>query len=1010
MTTEQINRLCAFVNSYLFSEVWNTPYLEHRYNIIPISPNTRSVVGTWSMDMETTNLPTALDHYFVYMLPKNLLKGLEISSSDWTTVAAFQATSRLQLRIHGTNGELLFPAKIFIRDSQVADTLLIAIDKKMFRKILPAPCRKDDIFIGLYYDSDTTGTVTTACYQPTTTEACLAAYAAANTATTIIINGREAHDLLVTDISIGDYVVLINDQDIDFTFDLDLTHAQTSRTFLSERDGHRKYIVHIPKALNPTARVITNDTCDIYIRPKNSRVNGLYLHRCQAVAHDSLTQITYNDFAIPMYLIDAYCAALAVEEVTLHIQVRTQSKDNILIRDAHYTDLLYALPDTEILDILEGQGPANLQFWTANQLEQSGYVRLLEQTPSLVQPSNVVDYVDALGYYQTLALICPRVRRYVIDAILPHTFNLGYPAVLTNMKFDVVVFINGLKLKNEYVSTAMAVDGLLTVTVADTVPLAEGDALICELFESSTSEAVYQFAPKAGYNTLEIAYDTPAIYELRDLTVPVVGVDMESSTSYIARALADVGTMITSNGISTITFNSTVYGKLYIIQNNKGYYKFSVDIAQYTDALSAIAIPIKTSIFEREGTSVDVTVDAVNNASLGGTSRCVPLGYLSGHYTLTYVSGAVCTAIGHTWNELVPTGAGMGHAYGIYIGPGNGVGVLAPGFSHPAGYVTADAAEAAFANTHADLFFDGSVNINMWYEDSISGSLSNSGSVIFRLVRAEETAPILSDRPYLAFMNGYALCEGVDYHLATVTDSQGNVAFKQLLIQGMKYLQPSNNIVEIIIPNEVILDSFNDFIKSTNINTLDDQLFWCNNLSQLSIDGVMIKDVTRLNGLMTASTLSTHMGGLMGVRTMVPAEAKAFIDTYHIDDDLARYRLLCAFFRERLAVVPPIIVIDDSYQLYSIYLNNIIRDVIVGTKVLNFDPVASRMLSQVPEYEYLKAFDLVFTKTFDLRFIDLYPLYQNHAIDGIDSYNAILRLVAASLPADTITDGDTVHE
>ena len=93
-------------------------------------------------------------------------------------------------------------------------------------------------------------------------------------------------------------------------------------------------------------KIITHNTCDFWIRRRLSKEPyGKYLHRVKLdnSSRDTVTQVTHNDMSIPLYVLDAYRDYLEVEELTVHLVGRIHDKDNVLIRDASFIDLLYTM-------------------------------------------------------------------------------------------------------------------------------------------------------------------------------------------------------------------------------------------------------------------------------------------------------------------------------------------------------------------------------------------------------------------------------------------------------------------------------------------------------------------------------------------------------------------------------------------------------------------------------------------------------------------------------------------
>jgi hypothetical protein len=137
---------------------------------------------------------------------------------------------------------------------------------------------------------------------------------------------------------------------------------------------------------------------------------GTYIH---TTSDKTIDQITHNDFSIPRYIVDAHKDLISDESVYVNVKLRTYEKDNSLFSNGYYWDILYdTQTDEEILSHLLGQiDSTNLWFWKASVLEKSLITKnLLRCNP--ITTDNVDQYIQELGYFNTLRLICDRLISY----------------------------------------------------------------------------------------------------------------------------------------------------------------------------------------------------------------------------------------------------------------------------------------------------------------------------------------------------------------------------------------------------------------------------------------------------------------------------------------------------------------------------------------------------------------------------------------------------------------------
>ena len=167
---------------------------------------------------------------------------------------------------------------------------------------------------------------------------------------------------------------------------------------------------------------------------------------------------------------------------------------------------------------------------------------------------------------------------------------------------------------------------------------------------------------------------------------------------------------------------------------------------------------------------------------------------------------------------------------------------------------------------------------------------------------------------------------------------------------------------------------------------------------------------------------------------MCPVTVKEFLDQYGSDLDVARITAILTYFRTAAKPIPPIEVLPYSHKVYSILLNTVLHDALIEQLSLIYDADAERMVDQISDYMSLKQSDVVFLHTctcgktvtteenaicpechtrvvrnLDLRYIDILPSYRLNDSYDPDLYRAMLQLIRALFPTDSITDGDTVN-
>ena len=593
-------KLANFLNDYLTSNVWNETLSEYRRNIIPKIVSKQAVCGECIIEYTRMTLPSPTTLYYLYIVPDWTFGGINIDLDTWVPLDTFLSQNKLILNVHGLAGQMYYRNEIFITSSLDNDSVYLAVTASMFKKInstVPITNKPKDIVVAPYLDSDIKDDMLLSCFCPKSQVEVIDVYNHTIDATTVYLNGREAVIDTAEDIHINDYVEIINDHTVYCTFDIDLQNPDQNRQFDSVKDGVRKQIIHIPKSLNPDDRVITNNTCDVFIRPTdidNAKLKGLFMHRCQ---YDiPVSQITHNDFSIPIYVLESYKEYLNTEELTLHVICRCHDKINHLVRNKSYIDLLYTHDDDIILDFLENNKPRpaeHIEFWNAASLEQTEYVKMIEDVPSSITPDIVPKYIDDLGYHNAIALASRSIQRGYITAAMSHKLAVRIPTLFREAEVYVSLFIAGKRLLNSLVTVHSIIDDYVEVDIDNSVVFNVGDEFIIELYEKLPEHTI-RLSPIITDKTFTIPYDEFYIAEEHILTTPVKGIDIEKSKSYEEINVAEVADVKIENNIITIIFKDVAFGKDYILQNRDGTYPFIKHILDLSTDKDPIVINLTT--------------------------------------------------------------------------------------------------------------------------------------------------------------------------------------------------------------------------------------------------------------------------------------------------------------------------------------------------------------------------------------------------------------------------------
>lgn len=612
----------AVLNQYIVDKVWNEPISEYRENIRPSLLSPRSHTGNFTGNGGTIlPLPTKNTPYFVYGLSdSDMCIHLNIPNNTWVSAVDICNLHRTLFHMYSYKGHMFHKGQIYLRYNQTRTALYIAVAKPMVNKFLPVN-KLTEVYFTVYFDSDLLNDITAysflipkSDYDGSYLYSVQQAFnSAANLyQTTLYVNGLECTHPNYVPI-IGDYIDLIYDTNIVAAFDVDLTDMDSSlQMYYSETDKTYKQLIHVPKAMNPDHKVITHNTCDFYVRKKTTNgrlpIEGVYLHRCADI---TVGQVTHNDMSVPIYILDAFRDHLDTQRITIHVKVRIHDKDNVLLRDKSYIDLLYTHSDEDIVDFLLGKKLLkypDLNFWTANALEKTVYLQLMFDVDEKILPGNITKYVQGLGYYHVLALICERIVHTQVTDAFGGSLTFTKPYVYRGKQILPIVYLNGKKIHQQYVSITFQDDTFIEVTLSDDIDTEVGDTLTLAMYLDD-NRAIPHLVPNNNTNVFSIPHKDFTIYEKIDTYVQgrYKGVDKTSSVRYVDRSKSlGLYSVVSTGGDTVIYFSEEAYGKSYILLNNNcSYYwnlnldslisngnNVAVDLARYVSGSSSITAPI----------------------------------------------------------------------------------------------------------------------------------------------------------------------------------------------------------------------------------------------------------------------------------------------------------------------------------------------------------------------------------------------------------------------------------
>lgn len=597
--------ISSSLNLFCFLNIWNEPHSEYRVNIKPTMITDHSKTGVVNINGRRVELPTLNEPYYIYSISKSHFRNaFELPTMEWYRGDRLCNDHGIVLNVYTEQGRMCSLGEVHITMFSNEHSYILAVSKNMLSKL----CNhvdSDKIYVTIYKDSDIANKITAYPYKVPSND--INGTYRINIATKlteindpsrviVYINGYQSTITSYTTIQPGDIVDIIHDENIIFDYTIDLTDIDKHRIYYSEMDKMSKLLVHTPKYLNPDNKVLTHNTCDFYIQRKNPEkyaTEGLYVHRTAPI---SVSQVTHQDFSIPTFIVDAHRDYLDTQDILLRVVVRQHDKDNLLIRDKNYIDLLYTQDDNTIIDCIMGKVKNAPEFWKAAVLESSVYVGMMFTAPRTISEENMYYYIEGLGYYHVISLICQRVFTSYITDLWGNVMICPKPYLFAERSIYPIVYHNGSKIHNDRLSIVNSPEGGFTVNFLDNV-YTPGDVIDVEMFLDGTRQ-VYDFTVTESNRILSIGYDDYVIYEEIPISIPVEGYNTAYTKKYrkLTSFTGVVSVEFLENKITQFTFSIDTIGKTFIVQNKYCVRPLSVDsiVRQQISIGKTIAINLET--------------------------------------------------------------------------------------------------------------------------------------------------------------------------------------------------------------------------------------------------------------------------------------------------------------------------------------------------------------------------------------------------------------------------------
>lgn len=421
---------------HALDKVWCAPEQDHQTIIRPtrITPAS-GALNNVNVMWERFQLPSQGDRYHVFsvgqVFPASI--NLPAEKNEWINMATAASRQGAIIHIYNKKGQC-WPLSLAWMRTMDGNNVVLAIRVNSKLPIDPA---QEDVYFRVYsnayfyserwINSKPVGANPITVYggevgrdvSVTTFNSKLNALVNTGVgAKKLYRNGFLVDSIPYSSLKAGETIEFVYDHSIKRVRNVALGDLQN---FTSLRDSKQKYIIH-PDEVGDNIEYY--DDIDFHlmqsVAPSGGHKKAVYYHRNEV---DAVRMLTHNAYAITDQYIAAYIADnpdlfSTTADITVRLYIRHSGWERPLVDEANRIRELYKLPLSDVKDALAGVG-STLTEWRAENLEQSGYVQIME---SRTRDLLTEDVADAYGYNAVTRYMSPTYheplgsgdQRYVI--------------------------------------------------------------------------------------------------------------------------------------------------------------------------------------------------------------------------------------------------------------------------------------------------------------------------------------------------------------------------------------------------------------------------------------------------------------------------------------------------------------------------------------------------------------------------------------------------------------------
>ena len=435
-------RCVEALDRYTFDDIWNSINAEYRINVLIDPIENAYAISRTSVGRDEISLPTERETYFVATcVLASFQGGLKFQPNEWINAEEILKRIKTLVYLYPTSGRLIPRSEIHFYHSSRSNRLFIAVKRSVLIKCFGPEFTQ--VYMTVYRDSDQENNITAMSFISDGSNAITSPYGQFTlrcldqnrAGTTIYHNGYEYSELPTT-IQRGDVLETICDENVIGQYEVNVSNTTTG--YSSKKYSSSREILHCPKEINPNNELITHNTCTLSVIDSNGK--GIYLHRTD---DNTIGQITHNDLSLKTDTLDAFRDHLDDQTIQVRVRVRTHQKGNPLINEFFYINSLYTQSDDLILRHLRGLEAQTLDFWKAENLEDSFYINAMfgnELTGSAEMKFE--SYINGLGYYAIASILSSHTFHTSLEAGSKN-ITVTKPILFQDTELEPLVYLNG---------------------------------------------------------------------------------------------------------------------------------------------------------------------------------------------------------------------------------------------------------------------------------------------------------------------------------------------------------------------------------------------------------------------------------------------------------------------------------------------------------------------------------------------------------------------------------------